>query len=71
MQKTFIVALLISSALVACGGKNKKSTTPDRDNKGGTSEIGSGATGGITYGGAAAGSAAPMPAGGANPCAGR
>ena len=57
MKKLFAVAF-ITSALVACGGSKKASTTPD--NK--ASEMKSGATGGQTYGGAAGGA---MPGAGA------
>ncbi len=70
MKTTLVIAFLMSAALVACGGKAKKSTTPE--NKGGTqTEMGASgsATGGSTYGGTMAGSGA-MPTGGADPCAG-
>jgi hypothetical protein len=66
MKTKLVIAFLMSVALVACGGKAKKSTTPD--NKSDT-HMGSG-TGGSTYGGAMTGSGA-MPAGGADPCAGQ
>jgi hypothetical protein len=70
MKTKLMIALLMSAALVACGGKAKKSTTPE--NKGGTqTEMGASgsATGGSTYGGTMTGSAAPTPSGGADPCA--
>jgi len=60
-----IVALLTSAALMACGGKSKKTTTPD--NKTGTTDTDKTGTGGTTYGGAKA----PMPTGGGDPCAGQ
>ena len=62
-----IVALLVSASLVACGGKAKKSTTPD--NKTGTSDTKTDGTGGTTYGGAKP--ATPAPTSGADPCAGQ
>jgi hypothetical protein len=69
MKTSLVIAFVMSAALVACGGKAKKSTTPE--NKGDTqtqmSPSGS-ATGGTTYGGTMAGSDA-MPSGGADPCA--
>jgi hypothetical protein len=70
MKTSLVIAFLMSAALVACGGKAKKSTTPD--NKGTQTEMGASgsATGGSTYGGTMkTGSAAPMPSGGADPCA--
>ena len=69
MKTTLVIALLMSAALVACGGKAKKSTTPS--NTGTQTQMGASgsATGGSTYGGTMTGSAAPMPSGGADPCA--
>lgn len=72
MKTKLVIAFLMSAALVACGGKAKKSTTPE--NKGDTQtqmNASGSATGGATYGGTMkSGSAAPMPSGGADPCAG-
>jgi hypothetical protein len=58
MTKTLSV-LVISVALAACGGKAKKSTTPD--NKAGASQTdkSSGSMGGASYGGKAAPTAPP------------
>lgn len=73
MKTKLVIAFLMSAALVACGGKAKKSTTPE--NKGDTQtqmNASGSATGGATYGGSmtkTTGSAA-MPSGGADPCAG-
>lgn len=70
-----IVAVLMAASLMACGGKAKKSATPD--NQTGTTETttpdGTGATtpdgtGGTTYGGANA--PAPQPAAGTEPAPG-
>lgn len=61
---TKLIALAIIATLAACGGKKTESTTPA--NKTGTT-TGSGAMGGTTYGGA--GSAAPAPTSGGDPCA--
>ncbi len=67
-MKSMAVAFVIAAALVACGGKSKKATTPSNTNGSGTS-TGS-ATGGTTYGGAAAPSGGTASAGGtADPCA--
>ena len=61
-----LVALIASAALMACGGKAKKSTTPD--NKTGTSDTTkTEGTGGTTYGGAKP----PAPTNGQDPCAGQ
>lgn len=57
-----IIALLVSSALVACGGKAKKNTTPD--NKAGTTET-------TPDQGSAAKPDTPAPTSGADPCAGQ
>jgi len=68
MTKTFIVAILMSAALAACGSKAKKATTPD--NKGGTStdiKSSGSSTGGQTYGGAMT---PTKGTGGGDPCAG-
>ena len=71
MKKLFAVAF-ITSALVACGGSKKASTTPD--NK--ASEMKAGATGGQSYGGGSAAMPGAGSAGGAStgatsdPCAG-
>jgi len=74
-MKKAVVAIAIA-AMAACGGKAKKSTTPD-------TKAPSGATGGATYGGAvaptngsgSAGSAAPAPSPNPNhaadPCMGK
>ena len=63
-----IVAVLMAGSLMACGGKAKKSTTPD--NKTGTTDTTKAdGTGGTTYGGAKA--PAPMPASGTDPCGGK
>ncbi len=65
-----VTAFILSAALMACGGKSKKATTPtgtDTEMKANGS-----AMGGSTYGGTmtpAGGSAAPMSSGGADPCA--
>jgi hypothetical protein len=71
MTKTnLVIAFLMSASLLACGGKSKKSTTPD--NTGGSTANGS-AMGGSAYGGATTGGSgmAPMPTtGGADPCGG-
>lgn len=66
MKKLLIMMLFVS--LAACGGKTKKSTTPD--NKTGTGDMaGSGsATGGTTYGGAQ--TPPPAKSGTADPCGG-
>ena len=69
MKTKLVIAFLMSAALVACGGKAKKATTPE--NKGGTqTEMGASgsATGGSTYGGTM--TPAPTTSGGADPCAG-
>jgi hypothetical protein len=64
MKKMMFVGFVMATALVACGGKNKKADTT-MENKAGSGSAAP--AGGATYGGAAAGSAA-MPA---NPCAGK
>ena len=67
MKTKLVIAFLMSAALLACGGKAKKSTTPE--NKGDTqTQMGASgsATGGATYGGTMAGSGA-MPSAGADP----
>lgn len=72
MKTKLVIAFLMSAALVACGSKAKKSTTPE--NKGGTDtemKASGSATGGSTYGGTmkpAGGT--PTTGGGADPCAG-
>jgi hypothetical protein len=60
MKTTLVIAFLMSAALAACGGKAKKSTTPE--NKGTDTEMNANgsATGGATYGG----QTTPAPAGG-------
>jgi polyisoprenoid-binding protein YceI len=69
MKTSIVIAFLMSAALVACGGKAKKSTTPDTTGPTQTQTGASGsAMGGSTYGGTMTGSAA-MPSGGADPCA--
>lgn len=70
MKTKLVIAFLMSAALVACGSKAKKTTTPE--NKGGTEMNANGsATGGSTYGGSAAPTGgAPTTGGGADPCAG-
>jgi hypothetical protein len=71
MKTTIVIAFLMSAALVACGGKAKKSTTPDTTAPTQTQTGANGsAMGGSTYGGmtTTTGSAA-MPSGGADPCA--
>ncbi len=62
-----IVSVLMAASLMACGGKAKKSATPD--NKTGTTETQTemGGTGGTTYGG---GSATPAAGSAADPGAG-
>lgn len=69
MKKLVVIGFLMSAALVGCGGKSKASGTTTPDNKGGSTEMKSGATGGATYGEKGA---APAPSGGASadPCAG-
>ncbi len=70
MKKLFVVGFLMTAALGACGSKNKSSTTTP-DNKGGSAEMKSGATGGAAYGDANK-TPAGTPASGASadPCAG-
>ena len=71
MKTKLVIAFLMSAALVACGGKAKKSTTPE--NKGDTQtqmNANGSATGGATYGGTMKTGSAAMPSGGADPCAG-
>jgi hypothetical protein len=64
----YMVAMLMAAALMACGSKAKKNTTPT-NTTGGTEMKTDGATGGQTYGGTAT---TPAPAGGgADPCAGQ
>lgn len=60
MKKLFVVVLLASASLVACGGK-KANTTPTTPDPAMQEQNGS-PTGGATYGGKA-----PAPAS-ANPC---
>lgn len=71
MKTTLVLAFLMSAALAACGGKAKKSTTPDNTSTE-TNANGS-ATGGATYGGQttpAPADGTPTTGGGADPCAG-
>lgn len=63
-----IISVLLAASLMACGGKAKKSTTPD--NKTGTAEMKPDGTGGTTYGGAQTTPPA-TPASGTDPCAGQ
>jgi hypothetical protein len=71
MKTNLVLALLMSAALAACGGKAKKSTTPETT---GTETNANGsATGGATYGGQttpAPTGDTPTTGGGADPCAG-
>jgi hypothetical protein len=72
-KTTFVTTLLLSAALLACGSKAKKSTTPE--NKGGTQtemKANGSAMGGSTYGGTMTPNPAggtPTTSGGADPCA--
>ena len=73
MKTTLVIAFLMAAGLAACGGKAKKSTTPE--NKGTDTEMNANgsATGGATYGGQttpAPTSDTPTTGGGADPCAG-
>ncbi|HEX5059292.1 MAG TPA: hypothetical protein VFV99_08035 [Kofleriaceae bacterium] len=63
-----IISVLLAASLMACGGKAKKTTTPD--NKTGTTEMKPDGTGGTTYGGAQTTPPA-TPASGTDPCAGQ
>lgn len=65
-MKILIAAVFLSASLMACGGKAKKTTTPD--NKTGTTETQTDGTGGTTYGGA---QTPTPPASGGDPCAGQ
>ncbi|MBV8756680.1 MAG: hypothetical protein JO257_05385 [Deltaproteobacteria bacterium] len=72
MKTTTVTAILLSAALMACGGKAKKSTTPE--NKGDTQtqmKANGSAMGGSTYGGTMtpAGGTPTTTSGGADPCA--
>ncbi len=72
-MKTIVISFLMSAALVACGGKSKKQTTPSNTSGSTTDTKASGsATGGQTYGGAMTPTGGAKPAGGgtADPCGG-
>ncbi|NVB77249.1 MAG: hypothetical protein HOV81_02540 [Kofleriaceae bacterium] len=62
-----IVSVLFAASLMACGGKAKKSTTPDKADQTENTTVPGDGTGGTTYGGTtgtpAAGSAAEPGAG--------
>jgi hypothetical protein len=71
MKTKLVIAFVMAAGLAACGGKAKKSTTPE--NKGSEMNANGSATGGATYGGQttpAPASDTPTTGGGADPCAG-
>jgi len=71
MKTNLVLAFLMAAALAACGGKAKKSTTPE--NAGTETNANGSATGGATYGGQttpAPASGTPTTGGGAEPSAG-
>lgn len=66
-----VTAFILAAALVACGGKAKKATTPDPNSSQTQMKANGSAMGGSTYGGTmtpAGGTPAPT-SGGADPCA--
>ena len=68
-----VTAFILSAALMACGGKAKKTTTPENHGASQTEMKANGsAMGGQTYGGTmtpAGGAPTPTTSGGADPCA--
>lgn len=71
MKTNLVIAFALAAALGACGGKAKKSTTPE--NKGGSQtemNANGSAMGGSTYGGMPTpAGGTPTTSGGADPCA--
>ncbi len=63
-MKKIVIAALLASALIGCGGKSKPAATPEPT----APAAGGAAYGGATYGAAAPAAEAPA-AGAANPCA--